>query len=455
MCILTLTITNQDPYGFHAFIQGILFILSFYNILMFIQNKNKMFLFYSLFVGCLLIYFTHHEPLMFHGVSVPTGTSIFLQGTQFVAYIFYIAYVQEIIDSKNRIPRWHFILKIAKRILILFTVILFFLEHLLPHNILYRYILSVFVIIEIFAIINYFIFFRIKGRISKLLILGSVIYMICANISLIGGLDIHFKSASIEDHFNYGMFMEVGAVLESLIFAIILGYRMDYLEKEQKKSKIRLLEKTIEASDMKMKALKAQMNPHFIFNVLNSINNFIIKNNKKEASEYLTKFAKLVRSVLDHSEAKTISLQQELISIEQYISLEKLRIKNGFDFQLIIARDINIKKIQIPPLFLQPYIENAIWHGLSQKKGTKLLIVEIFKSCQDLIITIKDNGIGRKKSSCNALVQKSKSFGTKITEERIKMTYPLAHITINDILCQKLNNIIGTKVSIQLPHTID
>lgn len=439
----------QDPYGFHAFVQGILFILLFYNMLMFLQNKNKMFLYYSIFVGFLFLYFTHHDPNMFHGISVPGGVSIFLQGTQFVAYIFYISYVQEVIDSKKNIPKWHCVLQFAKITLLSCTILFAILEYVLSPKELYVYVLFVFIVTEIFAIINYFIFYKIKGLISKLLILGSVVYMICANISLFDG-----NGNAQNHHFNYGMFMEVGAVFESLVFALILGYRMDILEKEQKKFKIQLLQKTIEASEMKMKALKAQMNPHFIFNVLNSINNFIIKNNRQDASDYLTQFAKLIRSILNHSEVNTISLQSELQSIDRYVNLEKLRISNSFDYQLTISKEVNPEKIEVPPLFLQPYIENAIWYGLNGKNGYKLLSLDICKTNNHLVITIKDNGVGRKNSRCNLSFQKAKSFGTKITEERIKMVYPKTFVSIKDVLCPKLHENTGTQVSINFPDIL-
>ena len=150
--------------------------------------------------------------------------------------------------------------------------------------------------------------------------------------------------------------MEIGAVMECLIFALVIGFKIDEIEKEKKRAQTELLKKSIEASEMKMTALKAQMNPHFIFNALNSIHSFIIKNDQKSASSYLTKFAKLTRSILKYSDAKTITLNEELTSIERYIALEKLRLSNSFEYKITIDSKIDLNTIQVPPLFLQPYI---------------------------------------------------------------------------------------------------
>ena len=164
------------------------------------------------------------------------------------------------------------------------------------------------------------------------------------------------------------------------------------------------------------------MNPHFIFNSLNSIKLNIIKDNKENAVYYLNKFSKLIRKILIISREKEVSLQDEIDALELYISIENLRFKNTIDFSLNIDESVNLETIKIPPLILQPFIENAIWHGLSPKEGSKKLKVSVVNDSLNYVqIIIEDNGIGRKKAKefkAQKMIKKD-SIGLKLTQERL------------------------------------
>ena len=123
-----------------------------------------------------------------------------------------------------------------------------------------------------------------------------------------------------------------------------------------------------QATELEMQALRAQMNPHFIFNSLNSINRFILQNNSEQASEYLIKFSKLVRLILQNAQDSLISLESELESLGLYLELEALRLENRFDYKITLAKDLDLFALKVPPLIVQPYAENAIWHGLTHKE---------------------------------------------------------------------------------------
>ncbi len=442
----------EDLVGFHAWIQGILFILSMYTIFLFLQNKNKMFLFYSLFVGCLLIYFTHFTPDIFHGISIPQNVSFLSYGIQFLAYFFYICYVREVVDSKKVIPQWDKVLKTARICFLGFIIIIGLLEQIVSHAELYRVILVMFMVTEIFAVINYVVFYRIPGIPAKLLIVGSVIYLVFANLSLYGDLKMIYTHEMV---FRYdpGIFMEMGAVIESLIFALVIGYKINAVEKEKNMAQVQLLQKSVEASELKIVALKAQMNPHFVFNALNSINNFILKSNTEEASDYLTKFSKLIRKILKNSSETTITLREEIEMLKTYIQLEQLRMDDGFEFTFCNHQQIDLDALQVPPLFLQPYVENAIWHGLSHKKGAKKLEICIASNNKaHAVITIKDNGIGSKASSKLMSNLNRRSFGTQITKERIHAIDQTAIVVIEDIL-DTTQSVCGTLVTISMGKT--
>jgi len=176
-------------------------------------------------------------------------------------------------------------------------------------------------------------------------------------------------------------------------------------------------------AEMEMQALRAQMNPHFIFNSLNSINRFILQNNRAQASEYLTKFSKLVRMILQNSQASLISLESELESLNLYLDLEAVRFEHRFSYKISYPRDLDIEVLKVPPLVIQPFTENAIWHGLMHKEDKGQLDIDVSEEDDYLYIKVTDNGIGRKKAGeiASKSATKHKSMGLRITKDRIAM----------------------------------
>lgn len=172
-----------------------------------------------------------------------------------------------------------------------------------------------------------------------------------------------------------------------------------------------------------LKSLRAQMNPHFIFNSLNSVNNYISKSNERAANKYLAKFSKLMRQVLEYSQVEFISLAKEIEILQLYVELEHERFKDKFDFTFLVDDSINIDSYTIPPMLVQPFIENAIWHGLRYKEDSGLLEV-LLKDHNDYVeITVRDNGIGRTKSQELKTVnqKKHRSSGMQNVENRTEM----------------------------------
>jgi len=168
--------------------------------------------------------------------------------------------------------------------------------------------------------------------------------------------------------------------------------------------------------------LRSQMNPHFLFNSLNSIKLYIINNDKKNAVHYLNKFSKLVRRILDGSSLKETSLAEELETAELYLNIENIRFPEGIDYAIAIQDDIDPERIKIPSLVLQPFLENAIWHGLSTKQGEKKLRLDVLrKDDNHMLIRIVDNGVGRSASEKirESRVLKRKSVGIDNTKERL------------------------------------
>ena len=215
-----------------------------------------------------------------------------------------------------------------------------------------------------------------------------------------------------------------------------------------------------QAAELEMKALRAQMNPHFIFNSLNSINRYILQNNKALASEYLTKFSRLVRIILQNSQTALISLESELEALQLYLELETVRFDHHFTFKISVEADLDISAIKVPPIIIQPYAENAIWHGLMHKEERGTLLIELYQEKDLLCCRITDDGVGRKKAaemkSKSATVHKS--IGMQITASRIEMMGHKkqldASIKITDLVLPDGTD-GGTEVLIKIPVYYD
>jgi sensor histidine kinase YesM len=204
-------------------------------------------------------------------------------------------------------------------------------------------------------------------------------------------------------------------------------------------------------TDLETKVLRAQMNPHFIFNSLNSINRYIVKSEPEIASAYLTKFGKLIRLILDNSNHRLISLEQELDALKLYIELETMRFNKKFSYSIHVTDEVNPSTFGLPPLIIQPFIENAIWHGLLHKESPGELTIEISRCVTGIRCVVEDNGIGRKKAAelKSRSINTDKSYGLKITTDRIKKINEHSTVTVED-LHDPFGNAAGTRVTLEI-----
>ena len=249
--------------------------------------------------------------------------------------------------------------------------------------------------------------------------------------------------------------------LLALLLAGLLIYTLRQKLKNQKiiaakNEEIKISNLKKELSTLEMKALRAQMNPHFLFNCMNSINTMILRDDNTNASKYLTKFSKLVRLMLENSENPKVTLQDELEMLNAYIALESIRFKGKIDYVLEVNKDIDKETTLIPSMILQPFVENAIWHGLLHTKNkTGKLSIKVYEKNDVLHCSILDNGVGRaaalklhKKTKL-----KKKSMGIKITTDRLTL---LTKEKIKEVvkiidLKDDKNNPLGTQVDILIP----
>ncbi|QNR25205.1 sensor histidine kinase [Croceimicrobium hydrocarbonivorans] len=230
---------------------------------------------------------------------------------------------------------------------------------------------------------------------------------------------IESQSFSIKQSLFGSLWFWLGVWLLFAALVVFISFKIVFYVKRNEANKRELL-------IAEQVALKAQMKPHFIFNALNAIQLFIARNQKKEANDYLSNFSQLMRSILDGSSKGLISLSEELAMLENYLKLEMLRLKDKVTYDIQVGKEICAERVLIPPMLIQPILENALWHGLSSKETAGLLQLRIGLRESNLQIEVEDNGIGRemaaKQKADNR--RKGESIGLQNIIDRLKIAYP-------------------------------
>lgn len=233
-----------------------------------------------------------------------------------------------------------------------------------------------------------------------------------------------------------------GIVLASLLAFVF------YRRKQKADTAIKEAEFNATVAEVELKALRAQMNPHFIFNSLNSIGDYILNNDTQSASDYLSKFARLMRLTLENSDKKLITLEEDIQLLNAYLAIEQKRFDKTFDFEIQVADDLDTDEVLLPPMLLQPFVENSIIHGLSKSENGGKIQINFQSVQQKLICTVEDNGVGRAKSKNKNGPLKKSSMGVTITQNRIEVLNKTKDANGSVKIIDKE---IGTKVIVSLP----
>ena len=254
----------------------------------------------------------------------------------------------------------------------------------------------------------------------------------------------------------------IGGIVFVILLAGLIGYTFFQRVHSQKlvatkNEEIREISFRRQLGELEMKALRAQINPHFLFNCMNSINKMILNGETENASLYLTKFSKLVRLILENAERTNVSLENELSLLESYIQLEELRFKGKIGYNISVDESLEKENTFLPSMVLQPFVENAIWHGLMHKQADEkgIINIQIREENDRLLCTIEDNGVGRERAQQlrEKSVLKNKSMGMKITEERLRLLSQerLEQLIRVTDLKDALDHALGTRVEINIP----
>jgi tetratricopeptide (TPR) repeat protein/two-component sensor histidine kinase len=241
----------------------------------------------------------------------------------------------------------------------------------------------------------------------------------------------HHAELKQQQTVKYAVIGGTGLLLLGGVFGLFF-----YKRKRDAQARLKEAELKAEITDTELKVMRLQMNPHFIFNSLNSIGDYIAKNNPKEADDYLSKFAKVMRMTLENSERQAIPLSDDLKALELYMQLEAKRLNNKFTYEIKVTGDIDKDNTLVPPMIFQPFVENSIWHGIAKKEGQGHIVIDISKEGEMLNCRIDDDGVGRKQAEFLKVQQEDKkqSLGMRITKARIDI----------------LNKLKGSNATVQL-----
>ncbi len=456
-------LSQPQDNGIVVFISGFLLALGLYHFLLYFQNKDKAYLYYSLYAFLVFIYSYHranHFILADWSANFKNELVFLYDPIKWLYSSIYLLFAITFVDLHKYYPKWYkFLIKFIKISLTTLFIVSFI--SILTHNKQITDFAYNFVFLPILFLLSIYILFLIwksKSPIKYYLLVGAGTYLIVTTYS-------HYLTYTGRP---FRVLFYMATAFEMILFALGLGKKQKLILEEKnlwqqliikeheenlkmkelltqelgkevssKTEEIDILRQEKEIAEQKklaiayskqilqlrLQAVQAQMNPHFLFNSLNSIKMFIIKNNQKDAVLYLTKFAKLLRMVLENAKRQTIPLKEELDLMRIYIDVENIRFNNSIHFELHISNNIDVSTIKVPPLIFQAFIENAIWHGLAPKKGEKKLQIYLSKEDPYIKVIIEDNGIGRHKAGVisdqkNLNLQKE-SMGLKITEERL------------------------------------
>lgn len=490
---------NSNFNGLGWAVTSLLFYLSLYHLVLFVTTREKFYLFYSLYAFVNAVNLIKRVKGVFIESLYIEFPDFFIHlnfPVQFASYLIFSFFLIEILNFKKYFPRFTVYFSYYAILTSSIFGVLVLGRYLWDgYDMMRAYYINVFMPFTlIFLIYGIYLTVKTREKVRYIILTGYLILGISSFIFafLTFGKDVSFTNkyyfiyylAVLAENFlyTYSLAIKQREVYEEKFeMQAVLGEKdkeneelRDKLneslkvELEMKKKQISSLEADAEEQRvaklradyekqitlLHLQSLRSQMNPHFIFNALNSIKVFLIESDKENAVLYLNKFAKLIRMVLESSGEFKISLGEELEIAKLYISLEAIRFEEGLNVQFEVERGISLRDIKVPPLVFQPFLENAIWHGLMTKKGEKSIQIYVFQEKEGAAVSIKDNGIGRfeaGKLNQNRTIQK-KSIGVSLSSDRLKFFNESEsleyHFEFIDHACSSKNK--GTEVIFHL-----
>jgi sensor histidine kinase YesM len=493
-------------FAISVFFQGGVWLMMLYMFLLYFQNnRDRTYLFYGLYMLFSMYYLLQKiagdGPFFFVFGDNAIVRHLLNEPIQWLIYIAYNLFVMYFLEIKKHAPKLYRAFKVinvaylgymmAELSFMLLTFDKVTQGQLFIYSKLVVVIVSIFIIVEVIR--------KVRTPLVPYVVVGSMLFMLFSVTAMLYSIGLKWLPETQLYPIN---FMHIGIMLEVLCFSLGLGKRIFMVAREKEKlqkayidqlirneeiiqlnnqelsvqvnertseilDKTRELEREREEklmaryekqlTESEMSALRLQMNPHFIFNALNSIRYYILKEDSEKASDYITSFSKLLRMILQHSKQTSVKLSEELEALNLYLDFERQRFEEKFEFTINVGDDIQPQTMNIQPMIIQPFLENSIWHGLMHMDDPGHLLVDIsLYNHNTLKVVIEDNGIGRENSKKIKAEQQShtyKSMGMQITRDRLKLMEKLQHgetgYEVEDLLDDKGNS-KGTRVIIKI-----
>lgn len=458
-------LAQRNHFGYCCMIIGICLFLSVFAGFQALYAHDITYAYWSLYLAATGFLFLLMADLGFNLQLIGPTIAALNSPLQYLIEITYLLFLRSFLQLRYYIPRIDRLILVVVWCLPVVFMVSFW--GVLTLNIpIIKFLDQVLLLTQILVLLIFVAVSRAKVPNRQLFIIGSLSLIVMSGVATglneIGLLDF--------DHFwtDLAVWFSFGVVFELICFNLALSQRGQLIEREKHRleyeksledQRIYLITEQFQQriAETEMAALRAQMNPHFIFNCLNSIQFFTAQNDADKASDYLTKFSRLIRLVLENSKSERVTLANELETLQLYIDMEAMRFQHKLNSQIQVDPAIDTESIDIPPLLLQPFVENAIWHGLMHKEEGGNVQVNVQQPQQNLLhVEITDDGIGRQKATeykSKSATQK-KSFGMKLTADRITLINQLYHtqtqVTVQD-LANEQGNATGTKVIIEIP----
>jgi hypothetical protein len=404
-----------------GFFASILFFISVYMLILYFVEHKRYYAYYAwylIFILLFALWGIEHSPYMRVFFSFIPFLKFSANNNTYalIANIFYYLFLSDFLELAKTAPKFEKHIRIYLKMLIVLlvadTLLNFVLRVYQPGG--YIWILTQFLII-CFGTYSTLVILTLKGSFIKYIKWGSVALLIGVILGILEQILMMKPFENVLMRLALSTPFNLGVLVEILCFSTALGYKTWLRQRNRN-----LLMKSVKESDLR--TLRSQINPHFIFNSLNAIKSYILNHRSVEAAEYLTDFSTLMRSILQHSKEQLIPLADELETTFLYVKLEKLRFDDSFEFIYHIDEKIDIDETLIPPMLLQPYIENCIKHGLMNKSSDRKLWLTLVALPNKTMICIEDNGIGREHASLlRKNIFKHQSMGMNINDERIKL----------------------------------
>ncbi len=473
--------------GYVAVAAGLL-LMSLFSLSQYVFNSDRVFLYYAMYCFASVL-FTIWNTNYLLGLGLPFQVHAITRNGTGVITIFYVLFIAQLIELPAQFPKTWLVFRVLL-VGLFIQEIMAVIEHVngLFFTANWPYIrqgsLSAFISLALIVCL-----LRSKSPFRRYLLTG--IGVVVAIVAYSTSFDLRFEQVDPANGIviNYTpLLYGLGILIENFIFLLALAYRNRLVEVDRKQLQVsytqqleaQIVARTREIQDQsrlleaqhlqqaqdvfdrrmaetEMTALRSQMNPHFIFNCLNSIKLYAMENDSAKASDYLSKFSKLIRMVLENSRSERVTLQNELDTLRLYLDMETMRFKQKLTYRIIVEPGIDAQFLELPPLLIQPYVENAIWHGLMHQPQGGTVIVSVAQPHDDRItITIADDGVGRARAA--ALKSKSandrRSFGMKLTSDRIALINQLYQtqtaVTIHDLV-SPTGEAQGTEVVLVIP----